>query len=104
MKMQIVAIKDRALDAFMRPFFAQTLDQAKRMFRDEINRPNSEAGAHPEDYDLYHLGDFEDHNGKINQLEQPKQLAIGMQQRNQGHLDLRVYEQDELAREHKLPR
>ena len=79
MKMEMVSIKDRALDAFMTPFFTQTVNQAIRMFQDEINRKESPMHAHPNDYDLYHLGTWSDDSGELVQDAEagPKQLAIG---------------------------
>lgn len=82
MKMQMVAIKDRALNAFMTPFFTQTVNQAIRMFQDEINRKESPMHAHPDDYDLWHLGEWNDDTGLLvvdpdDRVELPKQLAIG---------------------------
>ena len=72
----IVAVKDRQLDAFMRPFVAQTRGQAIRSFRDEINRQDSELNQHPEDYELYELAHYDDHSGKILPHEAPQQLAL----------------------------
>lgn len=68
MKLEMCAVKDRALNAFMRPFFAQTKNQAIRMFQDEVNRDKSEMGAHPDDYDLYWLGTWDDETGYITKL------------------------------------
>lgn len=76
---QIVAVKDRAMDAFLQPFFVPALGGAIRAFGDEINNPQSEMQKHPEDYDLYHLGEFNDNTGEIKQLERPLQIAIGKQ-------------------------
>lgn len=76
MKMEVIAIKDRALDAYMRPFYAQTIGQAIRMFQDEIKRPDGEMAKHPDDYDLYHLGTWDDQDGTTTQ-QTPKQIAIG---------------------------
>lgn len=78
MILQIVAVRDRAADAFGRPVFAHTVGQAIRSFQDEINRvaPDNEMNKHPSDFDLWHLGEFEDNSGKLLQTE-PKQLAIG---------------------------
>lgn len=79
----MVAIKDRALNAYMRPFFAQTKGQAIRMFNDEINNADSPMHKHPDDYDLWYLGEWDDQTGRLdNQGEyehefQPEQLAIG---------------------------
>lgn len=59
----IVAVKDRAVDAYNRPFYVPTIGAAIRSFTDEVNRNESEMNAHPEDYDLYELGTFCDQTG-----------------------------------------
>lgn len=78
MIMQIFAVKDRALDAYMRPWFAHAPGQALRAFMDEINNPQGEMFKHPDDYDLWHVGSFDDNTGQVTRLEGgPKQVAIG---------------------------
>lgn len=80
MIIQTFSIKDRATDAFMRPFFAQAIGQAVRMFMDEVNNPQGDIFKHPDDYDLYHLGTFDDNTGQLQMNpEGPKQVAIGKQ-------------------------
>lgn len=73
----ICAVRDRALDAFMQPFFAPALGLAVRSFSDEVNRAESPMCAHPEDYDLFYLGTFDDATGKFNAGDGPRQVAIG---------------------------
>ncbi len=70
MKLEIMAIYDKAIDAYMRPYFSQTIGQAVRQFADEVNRAEqSPMGAHPEDYSLFHIGTFHDQNAKLNECE-----------------------------------
>lgn len=79
MKLEIFAVKDRAIDAFMTPWFAQTVGQAIRMFQDEINNQQGQMHKHQDDYDLWHIGTWTD-NGALQQLEGGiKQIAIGKQ-------------------------
>jgi len=59
----IVSVKDRAVDAYNRPFYVPTIGAAIRSFTDEVNRKESEMQAHPEDYDLYDMGTFCDQTG-----------------------------------------
>nr|QJB18885.1 MAG: nonstructural protein [Microvirus sp.] len=59
----IVSVKDRAVDAYNRPFYVPTLGAAIRSFTDEVNRKDSEMQSHPEDYDLYEMGTFCDQTG-----------------------------------------
>ncbi len=75
--LEIVAIFDKAIEGYMRPYFAQSVGQAIRMFIDEVNRPDgSDMGRHPEDYALFHIGTFHDNNGRLEDLE-PRCLARG---------------------------
>lgn len=84
---QVVSVYDRAADAFGRPVFALALGQAIRSFQDEINRNERDntMHAHPEDYDLFHLGEFDDATGKFTNLPDIKQLAIGKQMSTTKH-------------------
>lgn len=79
--MKIVAIRDKATEAYQIPFFVQTVGQAFRMFNDEINRPDSPMGAHPEDYDLFEIGDFNEDRGEI-QGSNPILRARGIDVKN----------------------
>lgn len=75
--MKIVAVRDRAIDSFGTPFFVHTNGQAMRSFNDEINREDSAMGAHPEDYDLYELGEYFESTGEILPTVPPRMVAIG---------------------------
>lgn len=76
--MQIFAIKDRALNAFMQPFPAPTIGAAIRAFADGINDGSTPMNKHPDDYDLWHISSWNDNTGKYTELEQgPTQVAIG---------------------------
>jgi len=61
----IVSIKDRAADVFMRPFFVPHRNVAIRDFTDEVNRvaADNQLNKHPDDFDLYLLGQFDDNIG-----------------------------------------
>lgn len=63
---QIVAVKDRAADVFGVPVFVQSKGIAIRSFADEINRsdPQNQLYNHPEDFDLFFLGTFDDSDGE----------------------------------------
>lgn len=76
MRLTICAIKDRAVDAFQQPWTARAEGEAIRAFSDAINNNERNMKAHAEDYDLYVVGYFNDHNGQVEPCE-PKQIAIG---------------------------
>jgi len=75
----VVSVKDRAADAFMRPFFVPRAEMAIRSFTDEVNRAAADNPIyqHPEDYDLYELGIFDEDSGQLDPNEQLKLLVRG---------------------------
>jgi hypothetical protein len=77
MKMFIISIKDTAADAFGRPVYVATEGVAIRQFQDEVNRASddNQLYRHPDDFHLYHLGDFDDITGKFDILETPRLVA-----------------------------
>lgn len=78
MKQKILAVKDRAIDAFLQPFFTPALGAGIRAFQDEINRADSPMHNHPDDYDLYYIGEYETTTGHVEAIP-PQQIAIGKQ-------------------------
>jgi hypothetical protein len=81
MKLVLCSVKDRAADAFARPMFVPSTGVAIRSFSDEINRQaeDNQLYNHPDDFDLYEFGEFDDNNGQFNLYEQPKLLSLGKQ-------------------------
>lgn len=75
MRLTVVAIRDSAVDAFMRPFFVPSTAVAVRSFRDEVANPESPMQKHPEDYALFHVGFFDEDSGKFENCPVPIQLA-----------------------------
>lgn len=68
MKTQVVAVRDSAVGAFGRPIFVPTIGAGARSFSDEVNRagdaqnPN-QMNQHPEDFELWHLAEFDEEHG-----------------------------------------
>lgn len=79
MKYNVFAVKDRAIPAYGTPYYAASVGSAIRGFSDEVNRkePNNQLAAHPDDFDLYHLGTFDDAFAKFELFEEPVQVARG---------------------------
>jgi len=65
MKQVVVSVFDRASEAFGRPVFVPAKAAAIRSFTDEVNRddPANDLRRHPDDFDLYILGEFDDSKG-----------------------------------------
>lgn len=63
----ILSVKDTAAQAFGRPMFLPSSAVGVRSFRDEVNRSdaNNEMFKHPEDFELYELGTYDDSTGII---------------------------------------
>lgn len=78
---QVMSVYDRAAMAFGRPVFSMSVGQAVRSFQDECNRndPQNEMFRHAKDFDLYHLGIFEDGSAEFELFGEPKAVAHGGQ-------------------------
>ena len=72
----VVSVKDRAADVFNRPFFVPHRNVAIRDFTDEVNRSaaDNQLNKHPDDFDLYVLGAFNDNTGEFS-ISQPQVLV-----------------------------
>lgn len=56
----VVAVLDKKMGAFARPFFVPTVAMATRSFSDEVNRvaEDNQMHRHPEDFALYAVGEW----------------------------------------------
>lgn len=81
MKLIACAVRDSAANAFMRPFFVPTTGLAIRSFSDEVNRADKDNAMyqHPEDYELFEVGDFNEETGRLTALEAPRSLGSAKQ-------------------------
>lgn len=78
MILNIFAIRDRATVQYGTPMFLISAGQAMRSFQDEVNRSAAEnlIFNHPEDYDLYSLGEFDTNTGLF-KSDVPEQILTG---------------------------
>lgn len=65
MKRAVVCVRDSAVGAFATPVYVPAVGVALRSFTDEVNRsaPENQLFAHPDDFMLYHLADFDEESG-----------------------------------------
>lgn len=77
MRWIVVSVRDSAVDAFNRPAFVPALGAATRSFQDEVNREHADNVMyhHPEDYELFELGVFDDSIGSFSMLDRPRSVA-----------------------------
>lgn len=81
MKYVVLAVRDIKADAFARPMFVQSQGTGIRSFGDEVQRvaPDNLLHTHPEDFELYALGEYDEADGSFQLEAKPRQIAIGSQ-------------------------
>ena len=76
--MKIVILRDIKADVWGNPNFVASLGGAVRGFGDEIAKTDGNPLAmHPEDFELYDFGEYDEQTGTFKLHERPKQLAFG---------------------------
>lgn len=63
MKLCCFAVYDKAVNAYLQPFFARHTNEAVRSFADACNDEKHQFFRHATDYLLMRLGEFEDATG-----------------------------------------
>lgn len=75
-KFAVLSVRDVVADSFGRPFFAPNEASGVRSVRSEVNNPQSGTlNTHPDDFELYALGDFDDQNCAFDLFDRPKLLV-----------------------------
>jgi hypothetical protein len=80
MKKVIAAYRDQQAGIFGQPIFAPALGVVIRSFTDEVNNKyeTNMLYHHPEDFILFHIGNYDDNTGQIEQIE-PIKLISGLE-------------------------
>lgn len=65
MRMFAFSVLDKAVGAFMVPFFCRSDGEAMRSFSDAVLDPKHQFHAHSADYDLYNVGIWDDSVGGL---------------------------------------
>nr|QJA43251.1 MAG: nonstructural protein [Microvirus sp.] len=84
MKLLICSVLDKAAECFGSPVFTVSKGTAHRSFVDEVNRQSQDnvMFAHPEHFDLYCLGEFENSTAEFNVFPQPQLIVRGSEVRH----------------------
>lgn len=77
MDKMIFTVFDSAAGAFLEPFFAPTIEFAIRGFRQAVNTEKHQFNTFPEDYTLYHIGEFNAVAGLI-KPQDPRSLGVAI--------------------------
>ena len=75
MNLNVYSIFDKAVRAYMRPFFMRTDAEALRAFVADIRSEDSMVGKHPEDYSLFRIGEFDGEVGVLTGTDDPRCLG-----------------------------
>lgn len=75
MMLKIYTVHDAAVKAYLQPFFARSHGEALRSFTDAINDPKTSLNAHPHDYSLWHVADFDDNTATV--VPNPPERLLG---------------------------
>jgi hypothetical protein len=78
MIVHVFCIRDRATDQYSNPMFLLSNGHAIRTFTDEVNRKSDDnlIYHHPDDYDLYRLGEFNTDSGMFD-TGVPEMVCVG---------------------------
>lgn len=91
MLLYVVSVYDLALGAFGRPVFVRSKGEALRSFQNEVNKAGTTEGAsaiaeHPQDFQLFYLGMFNDDDGRFTMPKVPEKLVDAVALRMVGSL------------------
>lgn len=80
MIMYVYSLRDSASALYGRPFFCVNVGHAVRGFSDQVNTPvvdgqQNDLFNHPDDFELFELGTFDDNTGLHDLYAQPKPVA-----------------------------
>lgn len=65
MILQVFAVRDKAVDAFMPPFYARSKGEAIRSFSAAVGDGKHQFHNNRGDYELYQIGEFDDNSGVL---------------------------------------
>lgn len=76
MIVKIFAIYDSKARAFLQPFFSPNAAVALRSFERAVNDERSDFHVFAGDYELFELGEFNDHSGELVAAEHKSSLGL----------------------------
>jgi hypothetical protein len=74
---EMFAVYDKKAQTFGKPFQAINKDVAGRIFITAVNDEKTDLAKYPEDYVLYHLGQFDDETGMM-ETASPESFIDGL--------------------------
>jgi len=77
-KLEVFSIFDSKAEAFIQPWYSQTIGTALRSFEQAVNKEGHDFHKFSGDYCLFHLGAFDQTKGVFNQLTSPVNLGLAL--------------------------
>lgn len=76
--MNLYTIYDKVAQVYSSPMTQRTHGQASRMLQNEVHNPQSPIAQHPGDYELWHIGTWDQETGEVQPI-QKERIAIAQQ-------------------------
>lgn len=67
--MMVFTIRDSKVEAYLPPFLAANVPTAQRLLQDAVRGGDSMLQMHPEDYQLFHVGMFDEQTGELSSVK-----------------------------------
>lgn len=78
MRMQVFAVFDKAVKAYMPPFMVRSAGEALRSFSSVVNDKDHQFSKHATDYVLFHLCEFDDVAGQYT-VQEPQRVISALE-------------------------
>lgn len=75
MKMQVFSVYDAVAELFAEPFYAQNVQSGIRAFGHAV-RTQERLKQYPEDYSLFHIGEFDQELGELQGFAKPHKVSM----------------------------
>jgi len=102
MKLQIFSVYDSKAAVYCAPFFCPTMAVAQRAFARTAADPETQMYAFPQDFTLFHLGEFDDEKGTF--LMWAQQVNLGLAAQFQGVNHVRVNASQQVSHDAQVQR
>lgn len=76
MKLQVFSVYDSKAEAYIQPWYSQTVGTAIRSFEQAVNTEKHDFQKFSGDYTLFHLGEFDQNLGQFTQLTASVNLGV----------------------------
>jgi len=77
-KLQVFTVYDSKAEAYIQPWYSQTLGTAIRSFEQAVNNEEHDFFKFAADYTLFHLGDFDQSTAEFTALPSPVNLGCAL--------------------------